>query len=91
MGIFDGSLTPHPNSLLFNAFPGFWPFKMYWCLRKVSNTLSLPATLTNAYHLLCRPVRSSSWLTSPLPLRTTPTLKCPVATSLSPCTDLFGQ
>ena len=34
--IFDGRYTPHPNSLLFNAFPGFWPFKMFWFFRKVS-------------------------------------------------------
>ena len=32
-----GDYTPHPNSLLFNAFPGFWPFKMFWFFRKVSS------------------------------------------------------
>ena len=36
MGFLAGDYTPHPNSLLFNAFPGFWPFKFYWFCRKVS-------------------------------------------------------
>ncbi len=36
MGLLDGGMTPHPNSLLFNAFPGFWPLKAYWFFRKVS-------------------------------------------------------
>ena len=44
---FDGSLTAHPNSLLFNAFPGYWPFKVFWFFRKVScpRALSVPLSL----------------------------------------------
>ena len=34
----DTDQLAHPNSLLFNAFPGFWPFKAYWFFRKVSFT-----------------------------------------------------
>jgi hypothetical protein len=27
---------PHPNSLMYNAYPiPFWPMKMYWTLKKV--------------------------------------------------------
>ena len=42
MGFFDGSYTPHPNSLMFNAYPIFWPFKGYWTLRKVSISNTAP-------------------------------------------------
>ena len=30
------SATPHPNSLMFNVYPVFWPFKALWFTRKVS-------------------------------------------------------
>ena len=33
---FAGDLTPHPNSLMFNVYPVFWPCKVYWFTRKVS-------------------------------------------------------
>ena len=36
MGFLAGDYTPHPNSLMFNAIPIFWPFKAYWFVRKVS-------------------------------------------------------
>ena len=39
MGFLNGDFTPHPNSLMFNAFPCFWPFKAYWFFRKVSTLL----------------------------------------------------
>ena len=42
MGFLAGDYTPHPNSLLFNAFPGFWPFKFYWFCRKVSQYSHMP-------------------------------------------------
>ena len=30
---------PHPNSLMYNAYPiPFWPMKVYWTLRKVTTT-----------------------------------------------------
>ena len=36
MGNFiSGAYTPHPNSLMFNGIPIFWPFKVYWFFRKV--------------------------------------------------------
>ena len=31
----DGSFTPHPNSLMMNVFPIFYPAKVYWTGRKV--------------------------------------------------------
>jgi hypothetical protein len=35
MGNFlSGAYTPHPNSLMFNGLPVFWPFKVYWFFRK---------------------------------------------------------
>ena len=37
MGYLQGDWIPHPNSLLFNAFPGFWPLKAFWFFRKVSH------------------------------------------------------
>jgi hypothetical protein len=36
MGFLAGDYTPHPNSLLFNALPLFWPFKAFWFTRKVN-------------------------------------------------------
>ena len=39
MGFLQGDWVPHPNSLLFNAFPGFWPLKVFWFFRKVSRTM----------------------------------------------------
>ena len=34
--MFNTDNVAHPNSLLFNAFPLFWPLKLYWFFRKVS-------------------------------------------------------
>ena len=39
MGFLQGDWIPHPNSLLFNAFPPFWGLKAFWFFRKVSRTL----------------------------------------------------
>ena len=36
MGFLNGDYTPHPNSLMFNGIPVFWPFKAFWFFRKVS-------------------------------------------------------
>jgi hypothetical protein len=36
MGFLAGDFTPHPNSLMFNGIPIFWPFKAFWFFRKVS-------------------------------------------------------
>ena len=30
------SATPHPNSLMYNTYPIFWPMKLWWTSRKVS-------------------------------------------------------
>ena len=38
---YNGAYTPHPNSLMFNVYPIFWPFKVYWFFRKVSPTAPL--------------------------------------------------
>ena len=38
MGYLQGDWIPHPNSLLFNAFPPFWGLKVFWFFRKVSRT-----------------------------------------------------
>ena len=38
MGNFiSGAYTPHPNSLMFNTYPVFWPFKVFWFFRKVTH------------------------------------------------------
>ena len=81
-GPFDGRHTPHPNSLLFNAFPGFWPFKMFWFFRKVSRPI---ANLNDSYNisLLYRLVRFSSSKTSLPLLRATPTSTSLASTSAS--------
>ena len=34
--VWGTSATPHPNSLMFNPMPFFWPFKAIWFFRKVS-------------------------------------------------------
>ena len=80
MGFLAGDYTPHPNSLLFNAFPGFWPFKLYWFFRKVSEQ---PGILFTIVYFACRLERSSSCRTSPLLPRATPTNRCPASTSAS--------
>ena len=36
MGLLQGDWIPHPNSLMFNAFPPFWALKAFWFTRKVS-------------------------------------------------------
>ena len=41
MGFLDGGYTPHPNSLLFNTLPFFWPLKAFWFFRKVSPLIPL--------------------------------------------------
>ena len=41
MGFLAGDYTPHPNSLMFNVYPIFWPFKCYWFFRKVSDARAL--------------------------------------------------
>ena len=87
-GFLAGDYTPHPNSLLFNAFPGFWPFKMFWFFRKVSlrrehldkGTVSVSILLT-----LHRLARSPSFRTSLSLLRATPTMRSRAATSTSAC------
>ena len=38
---YNGAYTPHHNSLMFNVYPIFWPFKVYWFFRKVSPTAPL--------------------------------------------------
>jgi hypothetical protein len=51
MGYLQGDWIPHPNSLLFNAFPPFWALKAFWFTRKVS----FPSVCTNpiyAYRLV---------------------------------------
>ena len=69
---FDGTLTAHPNSLLFNALPLYWPFKAFWFFRKVSPTL--PVRYVSASHTLLyclnSSARSSLFKTSPSLQRT---------------------
>ena len=69
---FDGSLTAHPNSLLFNALPLYWPFKAFWFFRKVSPTR--PVRYVSASHTLLyflnSSARSSLFKTSPSLQRT---------------------
>ena len=72
--LFSGAYTPHPNSLMFNTFPVFWPCKIYWTLAKVI-TLSLVTNLISS-------VRSSSWEISPRHQRATPTTPSREGTSL---------
>ena len=43
---FDGSYTPHPNSLMFNVYPIFWPCKIYWMTGKVRKN---PLFMNNFY------------------------------------------
>ena len=84
MGFLAGDYTPHPNSLMFNGIPIFWPFKAYWFTRKVS----APAhpVLTRA----CSSARSCSFGTSPLPQRATLITRGPAGTSTSPSTTERG-
>ena len=35
MGFIKGDIF-HPNSLLFNAIPLIWPWKVFWMVKKVS-------------------------------------------------------
>ena len=39
MGFLAGDYTPHPNSLMFNFYPIFWPFKAFWAARKVTTSI----------------------------------------------------
>ena len=32
---------PHPNSLMYNVYPIFWPMKVYWFMRKSVQILFL--------------------------------------------------
>ena len=58
MGFLAGDYTPHPNSLLFNAVPIFWPFKFYWLLRKVSTIPVLYAPPDHLCLLYARAAKS---------------------------------
>ena len=82
---FDGSITAHPNSLLFNAVPLYWPFKVFWFFRKVSSkTIKMEARVANRCAcFVFRLVRSSRCKTSPLLPRATPTMRNLAATSAS--------
>ena len=86
MGFLAGDYTPHPNSLLFNAFPGFWPFKMYWFFRKVSteHDRCVDNCLTAFAFCFNRRERSSSFRTSLSHPRATQTTRDLAATSTSP-------
>ena len=46
MDFWNGGYTPHPNSLMFNVYPIFWPFKVFWFFRKVPPTHPLCLTLS---------------------------------------------
>ena len=89
MGFIQGDWIPHPNSLLFNAFPGFWPLKAFWFFRKVS------CPLPNSQHSLTfvcfsrhgRLASSSCCKTSQLRPRATPTNRDLASTSASRCTE----
>ena len=63
---FDGTLTAHPNSLLFNALPLYWPFKAFWFFRKVSPSMPVCYMCTTQTRLCClnSSVRSSLFKTS---------------------------
>ena len=69
---FDGTLTAHPNSLLFNALPLYWPFKAFWFFRKVSPSMPVCYMCTTQTRLCClnSSVRSSLFKTSPSLQRT---------------------
>ena len=82
-GPFDGRYTPHPNSLLYNAIPVFWPFKAFWFFRKVSPTIAVVALMLTIMICVCRPASFSSSKTSLLLPRVTPMLPSPAATSTS--------
>ena len=84
MGFLAGDYTPHPNSLLFNAFPGFWPFKLYWFFRKVSPLAKSLASFNLTGCDRDRPERSSCCKTSLRHPRDTPTTRDLVATSHFP-------
>ena len=51
MGMLQGDWIPHPNSLMFNAFPPFWALKAFWFTRKVSFPLGF-ANRSFAYRLV---------------------------------------
>ena len=82
---FDGSITAHPNSLLFNAVPLYWPFKVFWFFRKVSSKMiKMEARVANRCAcFVFRLARSSPCKTSPLLPRATPTMRNLAATSAS--------
>lgn len=40
MGFIAGDIC-HPNSLLYNFLPIFWPWKVFWMVKKVSARLSV--------------------------------------------------
>ena len=69
---FDGTLTAHPNSLLFNALPLYWPFKAFWFFRKVSPILPVRYVSASHTQLYClnSSARSSLFKTSPSLQRT---------------------
>ena len=82
---FDGTITAHPNSLLFNAVPLYWPFKLFWFFRKVSSIM-IKIEARSANQRPCfvfRLARSSPCKTSPRLLRVTPTTRNLAATSAS--------
>lgn len=62
----SGAYTPHPNSLMFNVYPIFWPFKVFWFFRKVSSSIHL---------IICSLVKLFSSVTSLHPQRATLTTK----------------
>ena len=80
MGFLAGDYTPHPNSLLFNAFPAFWPFKAFWFFRKVSHFHS---SYDHLRLMSTRLVKSHSSRISPPLLRATPMSRNHASTSAS--------
>ena len=86
----DTDNLAHPNSLLFNAFPLYWPFKAYWFFRKVSVSLSPTIVHTTSCSLqiltvFCihrLPSSSCSKISQPFP-KVTKMKNSPASTSAS--------
>ena len=60
MGNFiSGAYTPHPNSLMFNTYPVFWPFKAFWFFRKVSHSCLIGIKFVSSEKLSCSLISQS--------------------------------
>ena len=68
MGNFlSGAYTPHPNSLMFNVYPIFWPFKAIWFFRKVNNFASKNFSSEKSACLWTSPALQKGTLTASIP------------------------